>query len=84
MDIDDPGHKSTERGLPTMKELALQIFVKKYSFTLTAGASQWLEDLMHQFEMTEINAVTSTFDHIASACRAGVGKYLPLSQRNSN
>lgn len=76
MDIDDEYHAVANREAPqlTVKDVAIQIFVQKYSFHLLTGAIEWLEELAEHFKITDIIDASDTFDHIASACRVAAGK----------
>jgi hypothetical protein len=83
MDIDDDYHSIANDKEPALsvKDIAIQIFVQKYSFNLLAGAVEWLQELAEEFEISDIQEARDTFDHIALACRGAAGKQY---FRNSN
>lgn len=75
MDIDDDYHEiaNAQPAQLTVKDVALQIFVHKYSFHLLGGAMEWLQELADHFEISDVNDATDTFEHIAAACRGAAG-----------
>lgn len=78
MDVDDSDHSRASTPEQSVRDVAIRIFVQKYSFHLLAGAVEWLEELTERFDIPPSDA-GETFEHLALGCRNSAGSSSPPS-----